>query len=88
MTKFKYLGNVGNWFQKPAKTNSVSVGPGPVSTTHRFFTPAHPPVGQKTSLVNLKRKIATSADYSIQMALVQDIRLTTKKYVCMVKDLH
>ena len=29
-TKFKYLGNVGNQFQKPAKTNSVSVGPGPV----------------------------------------------------------
>ena len=38
------------------------------------------PMGQKMSLVNFKHKITTSA-------LVQDIHLTTKKYVCTVKDL-
>ena len=27
-----------------------------------------------------------SANYSIKMALIQDIGLTTKKYVCRVKD--
>ena len=64
MTEFQYLGNVGNRFQKPAKANAVSVGPGPVSLTHRFFRPSHPPVGQKTSLVNFKNKITTSANYT------------------------
>ena len=29
-TKFKCLGNVGDRFPKPANTNTVSVGPGPV----------------------------------------------------------
>ena len=39
-----------------------------------FCAPAHPPVGQKMSLV--KHKIMTSANYT---ALVQDVGLTTKK---------
>ena len=54
---------MGNQFQKPAKTNSVSVGLGTVSSTPRFFR-THPPVGQKTSLVNFKHKITTSANYT------------------------
>ena len=29
-----------------------------------FFAPAHPPVGQKMSLVNFKHKITTSANYT------------------------
>ena len=42
--QIQYIRNVGNRFQKPAKTNSVSVGPGLVSSKHRrgdqlgFFT--------------------------------------------------
>ena len=53
----------GKPVSKPTKTNSVSVGPGPVSLTHRFFRP-HPPVGQKMALVNFKNKITTSANYT------------------------
>ena len=34
-------------FQKPAKTNSISVGPSPVSTTHRFFRARPPTPGSK-----------------------------------------
>ena len=64
MTHFKYIRNVGNWLKKTVKTNSVSVGPGLVSSTHRFFGTAHPPVGQKTSLVNFKHKITPSANYT------------------------
>ena len=33
VTKFKYIRNVGNRFLSPPKC----VGPGPVSSTHRFF---------------------------------------------------
>ena len=55
---------MGNQFPKPAKMNRVSVGPGPVSTTHIFFALAHPHLGQKTSLVNFKHKITTSTNYT------------------------
>ena len=75
-------------FKNPPRRTASVWGPVQCQQHTDFFTPAHSPVGQKTSRVNLKRKIATSANYSIQMALVQDIRLTTKKYDCMVKDLH
>ena len=34
-------------FQKPAKMNRVSVGPGPVSTTHIFFCTSSPTLGSK-----------------------------------------
>ena len=40
----------------------TSVGPGPVLSIHRFFS--RPPVGQKTSLINFKHKIMTSANYT------------------------
>ena len=43
-------------FTKPSKTNGISVGPSSVSSTHSFFAPTHPPMGQKTSLVNFKHK--------------------------------
>ena len=66
--------------------NTISVGPVLCHQHTDFFAQAHPPVGQKTSLVNFKYKITTSATVTIRMALVQDIHLTTKKYVCTVKD--
>ena len=53
-----------NRFQKPAKTNSVSVGPVQCCRHTEFIAPTHPPVGQKTSLVNFKHKITTSANYT------------------------
>ena len=60
VTKFKYLRNAGNWFQKPAKTNVW----GPVQCYQHTdcFAPAHPPVGQKTSLIYFKHKITTLAN--------------------------
>ena len=54
-TKFKYLGNVGNQFQKPAKTNSVSVGPGPVDdffASLAYLSPKQEKIGRQ-SLVSL-----------------------------------
>ena len=63
-TKFKYLRNVGNRFKKPAKMNSISVGPVWCHRHTDFFRPAHSPVGQKTSLINFKHKITTSANYT------------------------
>ena len=53
---------MGNWFQKPAKTNRVSVGPCQQHT--ECFALAHPHLGQKTSLVNFKHKITTSTNYT------------------------
>ena len=74
--KIQIYQKCGKPVSKPAKTNSVSVGP----CTH---APTHPWV-KKTSRVNFKQKITTS---TIRIALVQDIRLTTKKCVCIEKDL-
>ena len=54
---------MGNRFQKPAKTNSVSVGPVRCRWHTEFFRTHPPTVGQKTSLVNFKHKITTSANY-------------------------
>ena len=79
-SKFKYLGNVGNRFQKPANTNTLSVGPGLVSSTHIFFGKWV----KKRHLLTLNTKL--QLQLTIRTALVQDIRLTTEKYVCTVKD--
>ena len=65
--KIQIYQKCGNRFQKPAKTNSVSVGTGSVLST----------------LITLNTKLRLP----LWMALVQDIPLTTKKYVCTVKDL-
>ena len=61
--KIQIYQKCGKPISKPAKTNSVTVDPSPVWSTQRFFAPARPPVGQKTSLVNFKHKINTSANY-------------------------
>ena len=87
MTKFKTTRKVGNRFQNPPRQTASVWGPVQCHRYTDFFTPAHPPVGQKTSPVNFKHKVTTSADYCIWTALVQDILLTTKKCVCMVKEL-
>ena len=47
--------------------------------------PIHPLV-KKGHLLTLNTKLRLQQ--TIQMALVQDIRITTKKYVCMLKDLQ
>ena len=39
--KIQIYRKYGKPVSKPAKTNSVSVGPGPVSMTHRYFKNAH-----------------------------------------------
>ena len=58
----------------------------PIDTQIFSLRPTYPAVGKKISLVNFKHKLTTSAKYTDGQALVQDIHLTTKKYVCMVKD--
>ena len=47
-----------------------------------FFAPAHPPVGQKTSLLNFKHKITTSAIYTDSIGTRYTVHLTTKK-ICV-----
>ena len=49
---------------KARKTNGVSGAQSNVIDTQIIFAPTHPPVGQKTSLVNFKHKIKTSANYT------------------------
>ena len=53
---------------------------GVINTQIGLCPPTHLWVKKKTSLVNFKQKITTSANYK------DVIGLTTKKYVCMVKD--
>ena len=68
----------------PRRTSSVW---GPVRCHQHtyFFVPAHPPLGQKCHLLILNTKLRLQL--TIWMALVQDIRLTTKIYDCTEKDL-
>ena len=51
-----------------------------------FFTPTPSPLGQKTSLINFKHKITTSANYMDGIGTGY-ISLTTNNCVCTVKDL-
>ena len=85
-TKFKYIRNVGNRFQNlPKQTASlwIQVQCG----QHRDFLrpPAHL-WAKKHHLLTLNTKL--TLQLTIWMALVQDVRLTTKKCVCTVKDLY
>ena len=50
-----------------------------------FFVTAHPPVVKKHHSLSLNTKLLLQL--TIRTWLVQDISLTTKKYVCTVKDL-
>ena len=64
-SKFKLLRKCGKPVSKTRQDQQRQCGPGSVSSTHRiFFAPTHPPKGQKTSLVNFKHKITTSANYT------------------------
>ena len=54
----------GKPVSKPAKTNGVSGAQSSVSDTQFIFATTHSPLGQKTSLVNFKHKITTSANYT------------------------
>ena len=63
-----------NGFNNPPRWTASVWGPVRCCWHTDFFIPAHPPVGQKMSLL------------TIWTALVHDIHLMTKKYVCMVKD--
>ena len=74
-------------FLSPPKAQNERRQWGPVRC-HRqtvFFASNHLPVGQKTSLVNFKHKITTSANYTDSIG-IQDLLLMTKNCVCKVKD--
>ena len=77
------LENLGNRFIKARQTEWYQCGAqfGVIDTQFFLPPPTHPPMGQKTSLVNFKHK-KLRLQLTIRMALVQDINLTTKNCVC------
>ena len=73
---------------KTRKTNSVSVGPSPVSSTNTFILARPPAWGSKMLLINFKHKIMTSANYTYGIGTGYTSKLLkTKKYVCTIIDL-
>ncbi len=64
-SKFKNLRKRGKPVSKTRQDEQCQCGARfGVIKTQIFFAPTHPPVGQKTSLVNFKHKITTSANYT------------------------
>ena len=68
-----------------AKPNIISVKPSLMATTHSFFR-AHPPTQWVKKCHSLTLSTKLQLQLTIWRALVQNICLTTEKYVCLVKD--